>query len=47
MLISEKHGGSTSLDNLALWSTTCNRRKGSDIGSLDPQAVDLSHRMSD
>ena len=36
-VISEKHGGLTSLDNLALSCTTCNRRKGTDIGSLDPQ----------
>jgi hypothetical protein len=36
-VISEKHGGSTSPDNLALSCTVCNRRKGSDIGSIDPQ----------
>jgi len=41
-VISEKHGGSTSLDNLALSCTTCNRRKGSDIGSLDLQTGALT-----
>jgi 5-methylcytosine-specific restriction endonuclease McrA len=35
-VIAEKHGGQTSLDNLALSCMVCNRRKGSDIGSLDP-----------
>ncbi len=35
-VIAEKHGGQTTLDNLALSCTACNRRKGSDIGSLDP-----------
>jgi HNH endonuclease len=34
-VIAEKHGGQTTLDNLALSCTVCNRRKGSDIGSLD------------
>ena len=32
----EKHGGQTALDNLALSCTVCNRRKGSDIGTIDP-----------
>jgi hypothetical protein len=35
-VIAEKHGGQTALENLALSCTVCNRRKGSDIGSLDP-----------
>lgn len=35
-IISLKHGGSTSLDNLALACPDCNRFKGTDIGSLDP-----------
>jgi hypothetical protein len=35
-VIAEKHGGQTSLDNLALSCMVCNRRKGSDIGSIDP-----------
>jgi hypothetical protein len=33
-IISEKHGGPTEADNLALACTFCNRYKGSDIGSL-------------
>lgn len=33
-IISVKHGGSTSADNLAYACATCNRQKGSDIGSI-------------
>jgi hypothetical protein len=33
-IISEKHGGQTSLDNLAYACAFCNRAKGSDIGSI-------------
>ncbi len=33
-VISEKHGGLTDADNLALACTTCNRNKGSDVGSI-------------
>lgn len=33
-VISEKHGGLTESQNLALACTVCNRNKGSDIGSL-------------
>ena len=35
-IIAEKHGGDSSLDNLALACPHCNRAKGSDLGSLDP-----------
>jgi hypothetical protein len=35
-VIAEKHAGETSLSNLALSCAICNRRKGSDISSLDP-----------
>ena len=35
-VIAEKHGGQTALNNLALSCTVCNRRKASDISSLDP-----------
>ena len=41
-VIAEKHGGSTSLDNLALSCTTCNRRKASDIASFDPDSGELT-----
>ena len=34
-IISEKHGGSTEADNLALTCWRCNRHKGSDLGSFD------------
>jgi hypothetical protein len=34
-IISEKHGGSTTAENLCLSCFDCNRFKGSDIGSLD------------
>ena len=33
-IISLKHGGETELDNLAHTCITCNRNKGSDIGSV-------------
>jgi hypothetical protein len=33
-IISEKHGGATVLENLALACATCNRAKGSDVGSV-------------
>lgn len=33
-IISEKHGGLTNVDNLAFACTTCNRSKGSDVGSI-------------
>jgi hypothetical protein len=32
----EKHAGQTVIENLALSCTVCNRRKGSDLSSLDP-----------
>ena len=35
-IIAEKHGGATTLENLALSCTLCNRNKGSDIASIDP-----------
>jgi hypothetical protein len=33
-VISEKHGGKTELNNLALACFYCNRNKGSDVGSI-------------
>jgi hypothetical protein len=35
-IVAEKHGGDTTLANLALSCLPCNRRKSSDIGSIDP-----------
>lgn len=34
-VVSEKHGGQTVLENLALACPFCNRAKGTDIGSID------------
>jgi hypothetical protein len=41
-VISEKHGGETSVDNLAYACFECNRYKGSDIASFDPDTQQLS-----
>lgn len=35
-IVAVKHGGSSSLENLALACPYCNRAKGTDLGSLDP-----------
>jgi HNH endonuclease len=34
-IVSEKHGGETEADNLALACVFCNQAKGADIGSID------------
>ncbi len=36
-VIAEKHGGVTDADNLAFTCWRCNRHKGSDLGSFDPE----------
>lgn len=36
-IIALKHSGSTEPENLALSCTLCNKHKGSDLASLDPQ----------
>jgi hypothetical protein len=41
-IIAEKHGGATVADNLALACPYCNRLKGSDLGSLDPETDQLT-----
>jgi hypothetical protein len=41
-VIAEKHGGVTNLDNLAFACWRCNRHKGSDLTSFDPQTGQLS-----
>jgi hypothetical protein len=41
-IVAEKHGGQTTLDNLALSCPFCNRFKGSDLGSLDPETGQLT-----
>ena len=35
-VLAEKHGGSTTLENLAVSCMTCNIRKASDLSSVDP-----------
>lgn len=37
----EKHGGTTSSDNLCLSCYECNRNKGSDLSSVDPVSDDV------
>jgi len=41
-IIAEKHGGQTRVDNLALACPFCNRFKGTDLGSLDPETGHLT-----
>jgi hypothetical protein len=36
-IVATKHGGLSSLDNLALCCTLCNKHKGTDLASLDPE----------
>jgi hypothetical protein len=36
-VIARKHGGTTDASNLAFTCWRCNRHKGSDLGSFDPQ----------
>ncbi len=38
-IVSEKHGGATTPDNLAYACDVCNRNKGSDLGSLSPDGA--------
>lgn len=40
-IISQKHGGPTEEDNLALACLACNRLKGSDIASRSPETGEL------
>ncbi|QLE59731.1 HNH endonuclease [Nostoc sp. TCL26-01] len=49
-IIAEKHGGLTQSENLALSCTLCNKRKGSDLASIDPETgkiVPLYHPRQD
>lgn len=41
-VIAEKHGGIAAADNLALACPYCNRFKGTDLGSLDPETGQLT-----
>lgn len=40
-IIAEKHSGSTTEENLALSCTLCNKYKGSDLTSIDPETGDI------
>jgi hypothetical protein len=40
-VIAQKHGGATEADNLALSCALCNKHKGSDLTSIDPETNDL------
>jgi hypothetical protein len=40
-VIAEKHGGKTIDENLALSCTLCNKYKGSDIASVDPDSQEI------
>lgn len=41
-IIAEKHGGTTTEDNLAFACKLCNTFKGSDIASIDPQTNEIT-----
>lgn len=41
-IIAEKHGGETHIDNLAYACWPCNRHKGSDLASIDPETKVLT-----
>jgi 5-methylcytosine-specific restriction endonuclease McrA len=40
-VIAEKHGGETTESNLALSCSICNKYKGSDIASIDPETNEV------
>ncbi|MDP6502005.1 MAG: HNH endonuclease, partial [Planctomycetota bacterium] len=40
-IIAEKHGGPTESDNLALSCALCNKHKGSDLTSIDPETGEI------
>jgi hypothetical protein len=49
-IIAQKHGGPSDADNLALSCALCNKHKGSDLASLDPETgliVPLYHPRRD
>jgi hypothetical protein len=41
-VVAEQHGGPTSIDNLALACILCNRRKGTNLASIDPQTGEIT-----
>jgi len=42
-VVARKHGGKTTLENLAFACWRCNRHKGSDLGSFDPKTGEFSY----
>ena len=40
-VVAQKHGGATDADNLALSCALCNKHKGSDLTSIDPETNDV------
>jgi 5-methylcytosine-specific restriction endonuclease McrA len=40
-IIARKHGGQTEVDNLALACSLCNKHKGTDLTSIDPESGDI------
>lgn len=40
-IIAEKHGGLTESENLALACTLCNKYKGSELASVDPETSEI------
>ncbi len=49
-IIAMKHGGGTASGNLALCCTLCNKYKGSDLASIDPESGEMQrlfHPRSD
>ena len=49
-IVSRKHGGLSTRENLAFACVLCNRHKGSDVASIDPdtgQAILLFHPRRD
>ena len=40
--MADKHGGPTTLENLALSCVLCNLRKGSDLSSIDPATGEVA-----
>jgi len=41
-IVARKHGGETEADNLALACTLCNKYKGSDLTSIDPDSGQIT-----
>jgi 5-methylcytosine-specific restriction endonuclease McrA len=41
-IVAQKHGGLTQEDNLALSCTLCNKHKGTDLASIDPNTGEIT-----